>query len=174
MTIRYLTLLILGLTISCSTTKTSMIVSDSYDQNKNITTLVLLPYGNIDIPGQWTKTKYNEVSRQHFFDDKDSTTIAVTKNPQEKYPFYIETITNKEFVRKFFEWEKDHYKQQGFEIKEKSKSENFIVWTVKGKNTNTIFLYGAKDGYAYNLGVFSDNWTEEKRIQFLKNLFVKN
>jgi len=120
-----------------------MIVADSYDENNNITTLTLLPYGNIEIPGQWTKSKYNEVSRQHFFVDKDSTSIAVTKNPQEKYPFYTETIADKEFARKFYEWEKDHYEKQGFEIKEKSSGINFVIWTANGDNANTILLYGA-------------------------------
>ena len=171
---RLLIILIIGLTVSCSTTKTSMIVTDSFDQNKNVTTLTLLPYGNIDIPGQWTKTKYNEISRQHFFSDKDSTTIAVTKNPQEKYPFYTETLTDAEFARKFFEWEKAHYEKQGFEIIEKYSSNNFIVWTANGNNANTIFLYGAKNKYAYNFAVFTDNWTEEKRTEFLKNLFEGN
>lgn len=108
MKFKLLSILLLGLTISCSTTKTLIIVADSYDQTKNVTTLTLLPYGNIEIPGEWTKTKYNEVSRQHFFVDKDSTSIAVTKNPQEKYPFYSENATDKEFARKFYEWEKDH------------------------------------------------------------------
>ena len=115
------------MTVSCSTTKTSMIVADSFDENKNVTTLTLLPYGNIDIPGQWTKAKHNEISRQHFFIDLDSTSIAVTKNPQEKYPFYSETITETEFVRKFFEWEKNHYEKQGFDINEKSSGNNFII-----------------------------------------------
>ena len=174
MKIRLFAILILGLAVSCSTTKTSMLVADNYDQEKNVTTLTLLPYGNIEILGQWTKFKYDEVSRQHFFRDKDSTTIAVTKNPNGKYPFYTKTDTDQEFVRKFFEWEKNHYEKQGFEINEKSIGDNFIIWSAKGNNVNTVFLYGAKDGYAYNFAVFSGNLTAEKRTEFLKKLFEGN
>ena len=174
MKFRLLTIFVLGLAISCSTTKTSIIVADSYDQTKNVTTLTLLPYGNIELPGEWTKTKYNEVSRQHFFVDKDSTSIAVTKNPQEKYPFYSENVTDKEFARKFYEWEKDHYEKQGFEIEEKSSDDNFVIWTANGNNANTIFLYGAKNKYAFNFAVFTDNWSEEKRTEFLKKIFEEN
>lgn len=174
MKFRLLTIFLFGLTISCSTTQTSIIVADSYDQTENITTLTLLPYGNIDIPGQWTKTMYNEVSRQHFFHDNDSTSIAVTKNPQEKYPFYSDTITDKEFLRKFFEWEKEYYEEHGYIIEEKSSNDNFVIWTVNGNGVNTIFLYGAKNKYAYNFAVFTENWSDEKRTDFLKELFEEN
>lgn len=174
MKFRRLTILFLCLTVGCATTRTSMIVSDRYDQNKNETTLTLIPYGNINIPGQWTKTNYNEVSRQYFFIDNESTSIAVTKNPQEKYPFYTGTLSDGEFVRKFFEWEKDHYEKQGFEIDEKKLGDNFIIWTAKGNNTNTILLYGVKNGFAYNFAVFTDDWTEETRIKFLTELFEMN
>lgn len=133
-----------------------------------------MPYGNIDIPGQWTKTKYNEISRQHFFIDDDSTSIAVTKNPQEKYPFYIENLEDLEFARKFYQWEKDHYEKQGFEINEKTSGDNFMIWTANDNNTNTIFLYGAKNKMAYNFAIFTDNWMQKKQIEFLTSLFEKN
>lgn len=162
------------MTISCSTTQTSMIVADTYDQDKDITTLTLVPYGNIDIPGQWTKTKYNEVSKQHFFIDKDSTSMAVTKNPHEKYPFYKQNLTDQEFAREFFNWEKDYYKKQGFEIDEITSGDNFVIWTAKGTNANSIFLYGSKDKFAYNFAIFTDNWTKEKQIEFLRELFDEN
>jgi len=36
-----------------------MIVADSYDETRNVSTLTLLPYGNIEISGNWTKIKDN-------------------------------------------------------------------------------------------------------------------
>ncbi len=151
-----------------------MIVSQTYNPKEDITTLINLPEGNIDIPGQWTKTKYYAVSRQHFFIDKDSTSIAVCKNLQEKYPFYKEHFTQIEFFENFYLWEKDHFEAQGFDIKEHSTGENYIIWTVTGNNVNTFFLYGGKEKFAYNYAVYSDNWTEEKKIAFLKKLFDMN
>lgn len=93
-----------------------MLVSDAYDKESDQTSLTLLPYWTIPILGEWTKTSYNEVSRQHFFIDKDSTSIAVTKNPQEKYPFYRDTLTDIEFAEIFFEGEREFYEKQGFRI----------------------------------------------------------
>lgn len=118
-----------------------MLVVDSYDQDRDVTTLTLLPYGNINIPGEWTKTSYNGVSKQHFFVDKDSTSIAIAKNPQEKYPFFSEGLTEKAFSRKFFEWEKQYYETKGFEIKEKISGDEYIIWTATGNNANSVFLY---------------------------------
>jgi len=153
---------------------TSMLVADSYDQERNVTTLTLLPYGNINIPGEWTKTKYNEVSKHYSFVDKDSTSIALAKNLQEKYTFYFDSITDKEFARKFFEWEKDYYEKQAFEINEKSADDNYVIWTAKGENENAVLLYGVKNNFAYNFALFTDNWSEEQRSEFLKELYKKN
>ncbi|GAB5556829.1 MAG: hypothetical protein SchgKO_10420 [Schleiferiaceae bacterium] len=171
---KLLILLMVGLVIGCSTTKTTTLISDDYNQEKNVTTLTILPHGHIVIPGKWTKTSYNEVSRQHFFVNEDSITIAVAKNPQDKYPFYQESMTDQEFVRKFYEWDSEYYEKQGFEIKENTIGDNYVVWTVSGKGAHTTFLFGGKDKYAYNIAVFTEQWTEEKRIEFLKSLFEGN
>ena len=153
-----------------------MIVADSYDKDADKTTLTLIPYGNIDLPGRWTKTKYNEISRQHFFVNSDSTSIAVTKNPQEKYPFYKETMTDKEFAEEFYKWEHDFYSEQGFKIERltSENEQNYVIWKAVGSGANTTFLYGAKNKYAYNFAVFEGNLPEEKRRDFLKNLFEEN
>lgn len=152
-----------------------MLVSDAYDKETNQTSLTLLPYGTITIPGQWTKTSYNEVSRQHFFIDTDSTSIAVTKNPQEKYPFYRDNLTDVEFAEKFFEWEREFYEKRSFLIdRQGEEGQNYVLWKASGENANTLFLYGAKNGFAYNFAVFSDNWSDEKRVEFVKKLFEEN
>ena len=174
MRFKLLKLFLISLVVSCSTSKTSLLISDTYNKTDNKTTLNLVPYGTIEMPGEWTKTTYNEISRQHFFVDSDSTTIAVTKNPQNKYPFYSDKMTNAEFTREFFAWEKQHYEDKGFEIEEKTIDNNFIIWTVVGKNTNTTFLYGAKNKFAYNFAIFTDNWSKNKQFEFLHLLFHKN
>lgn len=167
---------LIGLILGCSKTSTSILISDDYDEESDKTTQTIIPYGHIEFPGQWTKTKYNEESRQHFFIDKDSTSIAVAKNPQEKYPFYTEGMTDKEFTRKFFEWEKGFYEKRGFEITELKNysGENFIVWKVTRNKANTVLLYGSKEHFAYNFAVFTDNWTNKDKIEFVRNLFEQN
>ncbi|MFK8038138.1 MAG: hypothetical protein AB8B74_07610 [Crocinitomicaceae bacterium] len=174
MKIKFLIAFFLGLLLSCSTTKSSIIIADTYDEEKDMTTLIIAPLGNINIPGKWTKTKYNEVSRQHFFKNNNETTIAIAKNLKEKYPFYSKSASNIMFAKIFFEWEKAHYEQQGFTVGEYSKGSNYIIWTAKKDEVNTMFLYGAKGNFAYNYSVFANNWSEEKRVQFLKDLLEKN
>jgi hypothetical protein len=165
--------------ISCNTTQTSMIVADNYDIKQNQTTLTLLPYGNIVFPNKWNKTSYNNVSKQHFFTNNDSTTIAVAKSPREKYPFYKSSQTDKEFVSEFVKWDAEYWKNQGLTVKTISdKSDNgFIVWQVtdeKKKKVNTIFIFGSKNNFAYNFSGTSQKWTDDNIQQFLTKLYTDN
>ena len=171
-------LLILVLT-SCKTTQTSMLIADNYDIKTNQTTLTLLPYGTIVIPEKWTNTSYNQKSKQHFFQNIDSTTIAVSKNPKEKYPFFTTKQTDKEFVSEFVKWDAEYWKNQGLVVKTiNDKSENgFIVWQASDSakaEINTLFLFGSKNGFAYNFSGSSKTWSEEKTEEFLIKLFNNN
>lgn len=103
MNLKVLMIILIVLNLGCSSSRTSIIVSDSYDKATDKTTLGLIPYGNIEIQGKCTKTRYNEVSRQHFFVNNDSIAIAITKAPKEKYPFYEENLTDEEFTEKFYQ-----------------------------------------------------------------------
>ncbi len=164
----------LGLLCSCTSSKTSLIIGDHYDEETDITTLIIMPYGNILIPGKWTKTSYYEDSRQHIFKNADSVHIAVTKAPQEKYSFYEEGISDGQFAEKFYEWEKEYFEEQGYTVELLQNDAGFIVWRAVIGDENTILLFGAKNPYAFNLAVFSDIWPDEKRIEFLENIFKNN
>ena len=170
-------LLIVALT-SCKTTKTSMIVADSYDEKKNQTTLTLLPYGNIVLPDKWTKTSYNQVSQQHFFTNNDSTTVAVTKNSKEKYPFFKPNQTDSEFLTDFVKWDAAYWVKLGFTVAtvDNQSEKGYILWQAKSdeKNVNTIFLFGSKNGLAYNFSGTSKTWTETEIKDFLVQLFNDN
>lgn len=162
--------------MSCKTTYTSMIISDNYDAKTNKTTLALLPYGEIDIPGHWKKTKYLETSKQHFFEDYDSTIIAVAKAPQQEYSFYSESMSNLTFAEAFFLWDSEFYKENGYkpEVVNTDIKGDFVIWKVVDRNTNAFLLYGGKAGFAYNFGIFSDNWPDVEKINFLIELFTNN
>jgi hypothetical protein len=170
-------LLIVALT-SCKRTQTSMIIADCYDEKKNQTTLTLLPYGNIVLPDKWTKTSYNQVSRQHFFTNNDSTTVAVTKNPKDKYPFFKPNQTDSEFVTDFVKWDAEYWENQGLTVTtvDNQADKGYILWQAKSdeKNVNTIFLFGSKNGLAYNFSSTSKKWTETKIKDFLAQLFNDN
>ena len=171
-----LSLFMLLLTTGCVSTRTSSVVSINYDDASNTTTLASVPIGNVDIPGQWINTVYSSTSRQYFFENSDSVTIAIAKNPMAKYPFYTSEIEEKTFAQKFYEWEKAHYEPKGFEITELDKSAggDYVIWQATGAKVNTVFLYGARHGLAYNLAVIEGSWPLNERINFLKNLFLDN
>lgn len=170
-------LLILVLT-SCKTTQTSMIIADNYDEKKNQTTLTLLPYGNIVLPNKWTKTNYNQVSKQHFFTNNDSTTVAVTKNSKDKYPFFKTEQSDSEFVTDFVKWDAEYWEKLGLTVTtvDNQSKEGYILWQAKNdeKNVNTIFLFGSKNGLAYNFSGTSKSWSETKIKDFLVQLFIDN
>jgi hypothetical protein len=170
--ILFLVLVFLG---SCKTRQTTMLISDSYDEENDITSLLLFPYGNIDIPGKWIKTNYNETSKQHYFKNNDSTSIAVALNPVYKYPFHIDNLNNEQWVNEFYQWDSEYYRNQGYttEILKLSDSGNFLVWKITGKNVNSMFLFGRKEEYAMNFAVYN-NLPDEQRINFLSELFEQN
>ena len=162
---------------SCKTTATSMLIADSYDKKTDATTLMLFPFGNIIIPGKWTKTEFNSSSKQHFFRDEDSTTIAVSKNPQNKYPFYTKDMTDKEFTVRYYEWESTYYSQKGLKsliLADSIDNGNFIVWKIEGDSVNTILLYAGKDKFAYGFSFITDKVADQRRVDFLTKLFKDN
>ncbi len=171
---RFMTLLMSVLIVGCAIDRVSQKLIDYYDPDSDTTILVFLFYGDIKIPGKWKRTRYYDVSKQVFFKNKKSTTIAVTKNPLDEYPFYDSKQSEKEFLKNFYEWEKENHKNEGFEIKEKYWGENYMIWQASDQNTNTTFLYGTKRSFAFNFAISSDKWSEQQKIEFLKNLFDKN
>ena len=168
---KYITLLFLVLSISsCKTAGTSMLIGDSYDEKKDETTLMLLPYGNITLPKKWIKTDYLASSRQHFFINNDSTTISVAKNLREKYSFYNPNQSDKEFVTEFVKWDSDYWKEQGLNVMiiDDQANQDYILWQAKNKerNINTIFLFGVKNKFAYNFSATSRTWSETEIKDF--------
>ena len=169
-------LLIAAILVSCRASQTTMLISDSYDETKDMTSLMLFPYGNINIPGKWTKTSYNETSKQHYFrNDDDSTSIAVTMNPMNKYPFHSDSLTYEAWVTEFYKWESEYYRNQGYttEILKSDNFAKFLIWKITGENVNTVFLFGCKGGYAINYAVFT-NLSDNQRISFLTQLYEHN
>jgi len=153
-----------------------MLIADSYDGVKKKTTLTIIPYGNIVIPGKWTKYNYNQTSKQHFFKDSDSTRIAVAKNPIDKYGFYSSELSKSELTNKWYKWEADFYTEKGIEISQLNReSDNeFIIWKAKSTQVSNVFLYGIKSNFAYNFAVVAGNWTDKQRINFLTDLWDVN
>lgn len=165
-----------GLLSACASSRTSVLVEDHYDATTDHTVLVVVPYGNISLPGKWTKTSYNDVSRQHFFTNGDSTTVAVAKQPREKYPFHAIGQTDSELVTAFQKWDADYWSKKGMltTMVEDRSSEGYVIWHVSGDRVNTTFLFGSKDNYAYNLSVSTRRWDDPQVKRFLMDVYAAN
>jgi hypothetical protein len=168
--------IIILLISSCGTSRqTSILHGDSYDETTDNTTYILIPYGNVNIPGKWERTTYNQVSGQQFFTNANSASIAIAKTPKEKYSFYLETKNDSELVSDFYKWDSDYLEKQGLRITKlhEIETENFIIWQAIGEDINNVFLFGIKNNLLINYMV-SAKWTDERKIEFLTNLYRQN
>lgn len=172
-----LILITIGTTfITCSPTKSiSTIYSDNYDKTKNLTTVTILPFGQVKISGKWVNTSYDNVSRQYFFRSTDSVTFAVALNPLDGYEFYKKEMKTEEFVKAFYEWESNYFQQQyngQLRVLKDDTAKNAIIWNIsKEPNIDSYFLFGLKGRTAYNLYVSTNKWDEKKKVEFLEKIY---
>ena len=170
-------IIILGaILLSCAPPKTtSTLYSDNYDKNKDLTSVMIFPYGEIKIPGKWTKTNYNSSSRQHFFKSNDSVTFAVALNPWDKFEFYKQEMTPNQFVKAYHEWDSNYWQQQTKgqlkTIKEDT-DRNYIIWNLKKEpDVDSYFLFGLKNKIAFSLYVSTEKLDEMKIIELLEKTY---
>ena len=174
---RILIQIILGtLLLSCIPTKsTSVLYSDDYSKEKDLTSVMIFPYGQIKIPGKWTKTSYNSSSRQYFFSNADSVTFAVALNPWDKYEFYKQGMTPNNFVKAYYDWDANYWQQQTkgqLRILRENSDKNYITWNLtKEPNINSYFLFGLKNKIAFNLYVTSNKWDESRKVELLEKIY---
>jgi hypothetical protein len=178
-----LTLIFILILTACASQRVTTIVGGDYDESKNQTDYFVLPFGSVSIPGKWEKTNYNSVSGQQFFTNIDSIKIAIAFNRFDKYEFNTDGSKNGyEFAKEFYEWDSkflmDSYGLQR-SVVENDSINNFILYQIHGSSNgvkfNTYFLIGVKNGNVSNLSIMAtDKWTEDKKTDFLKKLYIKN
>lgn len=156
------------------TVRFDFIVDSTNDQ----TILKIIPYGNINIPGEWTQFHYQPTLHQHFFRNEDSTNIGIAKNPVNRYPFYDKSFSSKEFVTEYIKWDLTYWRLQGMatRIYKNQSEKGYVIWMALDPETNiySVLLYGTKNSYAYHLSVSSSKWSDEEMVGFLTNLFNNN
>jgi len=144
--------------------------------SSNTTTVLDTDYGIIRIPGLWEKFSYEKDSRQHFLKNDEGVIIAIALTPMKLYPFYSASKNKSEIVSSFFKWEFDHRISIGFKsskIKEND-TENYILWKFSENNIDNVFLYGVKSNLLINYMVYTNIWSEQKKIEFLEELYELN
>lgn len=163
----------------CASQRVSTIVGCDYDEAKNQTDYFVLPFGSVSIPGKWEKTNYNSVSGQQFFTNIDSIRIAIAFNRFDKYEFNSDgSKRGYEFVKAFYDWDSKFFVDSfGLQrrVLENDSIYNFIIYQIHGLTNgavfNTYFLIGEKNGIVKNLSITTDKWAEDKKTEFLKELF---
>lgn len=174
----YISILLIVLLVWFMTKPKSLTLSDKYDAESNRTILTLESKGNIFIPGKWNKIRYDESNGQHYFQSEDSSTIiSVIKSLKSSHSFYNSSDSDITFLKKYLEWDKDYWEKNGatVTILDESAHKGYIIWKMYDNSAlNIMLLYGVGNDFSYNLAVSSENWTEEKNKEFLKDLYTQN
>lgn len=167
----------------CTSQRMSTIVGGEYNESKNQTDYFVFPLGSVAIPGKWEKTKYNTVSKQQFFTNRDSIVVAIAFSRFDKYEFNGNgSKKGYDFIEAFYQWDSKYFVDSfGLERKvvEGDSIRNFIIYQIfgfaKGGTFDTFFLIGEKNGNVTNLSIMgTDKWTKEFKIKFLKGLYLKD
>ena len=171
---RFVLCSLLVILISCASNKTSTIVGFDYNEKDNTTDYFVFPFGSVTIPGKWNKTNYNSISRQQFFKNSDSVTIAIAFVPCDKFEFNIDkSKTDFEFIKAYYDWDSHFFvSQHGLESKvlEMDSTNNYIIWKLWGKlndeKIENYFLFGEKNCFVSNFSILSTNkWSEKEKIK---------
>lgn len=157
-------------------TATSTLVGGKYEPKTNTTDYFVFPYGSVSLPGEWTKGIYGKSSRQQWFSNKDSVFLAIAFGPCNKYEFYKPELKDFNFVKAYYNWESDFYKNQ---LKTESKiiladsTNNFIIWQLfDNKNVDMYFLFGYNKCSIHNYCLTTEKWKEQEKIKFLQDLYL--
>ena len=166
---------------SCSSSRyMSTIVGGEYDEKKDVTDYFVLPLGQVALPGKWEKTSYNQVSKQQFFENQDSISVAIAFGLVNKFEFNGDgSLKGFDFVEAYYKWEAEYQESFGLksQIFESDKTKNYMIYRFYGKynddNVDTYYIVSANDGRFSSYAIYrADKWSESEKIQFLKNLLL--
>ena len=144
--------------------------------NSNTITTVKTDDGTVKIPGIWQKVTYEASSKQHFMKNEEGVVIAVALTSRKLYPFNSPKKTEKELATDFFKWDFDFRTENKFKTQKlkENTTENYIIWKYTENKIDNIYLYGCKSDLMVNYLVYTDTWTEQKKIEFLEDMYKLN
>lgn len=173
---RYLLFSVLVLLAGCAGSTQQFLITDSYSELDNTTTLTILPYGNVVIPGLWEKIKKSNSSYEHWFRNADSTVILITLALPGNYEVYDESRSAFENLYAHYKWESAYVEGNGRKIVEihVDKEENFVLWASSIGEAYRLSLYGLKSNRLYKLAIDESNWFEVEQREFLVDLYERN
>ena len=137
------------------------------------------PYGSISLPGQWTKTFFNQNSGQQNFKNKDTLSTALLINRASGYPFYTKAMTSNQFVKAMYEWDANYMTAQingNSKIIMQDTANHFIVWQIIADNDkyqiDNLNLFGCENGIVFTvLAPTAKKLTNEQKINFVRTIY---
>lgn len=166
----------LFLGITCFSQTRSTVTGAQYNSKTNTTDYFVLPLGNVSLPGQWMKGKYNPVSGQQWFVNKDTIAVSIALTPCNKFEFSKKNLTDFAFVKAYYEWDSKYLAEKNHLTRSVLVSDSinqYIIWRLTGTNYDDYFLFGNKSCKVHNYSLPSHGWAEEQKIKFLQDLYLK-
>jgi hypothetical protein len=156
----------------------SEITGVHYDETKNITTYIKIPFGNMEIPGKWKQGKMDYVSRSQYLISDDSEIIGVSISGERQYSFYNDSIKGKRFPKAHFEWESKYMKDTlnaKVSLLKIDSASGSILWEVELKEAKNLFFLYDKNERFYNIKyVVTKSKTESRGISLLHEIYAMN
>ncbi len=152
-----------------------LISSVIFAQNKEFS-IVKTAVAEVRIPGEWKQLNTTDDSGQTYLKNNEDVVIAVAMNPKKAYSFFETGKSDFDNVKAFYKWDSDYRKEGNFKtnkIKENAKLQ-YVIWKFNDGKLDNVFLFGSVKDNFINLLVFTDNWTEAQKIEFLENLYKLN
>lgn len=146
-------------------------------QEENTTTKYNSPSGVVLIPGVWLTLNYEKSSGQQYYQNEEGVIIAIAKMPKKSYSFYKPSQKNYETIEAFTKWDTEYKEQNKYKtiILVENPELEYQIWKFKDDNQiDNVFLYGGIGDYILNLLVYTDIWTETKKIEFLEETLRMN
>ena len=143
--------------------------------NKEFTTLKTNT-SDVKIPGIWEQLNKMNDSGQTYMKNAEGIIIAIAQNPKKAYPTFKKTESDFENVKLFYKWDSDYYAENKFKTKllKENSNQEYIIWKYNDNKLDNVYLFGSSKDNFLNLLVYTDNWSEDKKITFLEELYKLN
>lgn len=129
------------------------------------------------IPGEWKRTQVLKGSRQVFYKNEDSTTIAFAFHDAATFPTYKAEQNEFETAYAYYEWDSKYMaEEEKMEVKKlkEDKQKAYIIWTAKDSHNDNYHLFARKGAILFNVMVYDPNMTAEKKVALLETLYELN
>lgn len=161
---------------ACFSQTRSTATGVQYNSKTNTTDYFVIPLGSVSLPGEWIKEKYNPVSGQQWFVNKDTISVSIALTPCNKFEFSKKSLKDFAFVKAYYEWDSKYLAEKNHltrSILVSDSTNQYIIWRLSGAHYDDYFLFGNKSCKVHNYSLPSRGWTEEQKIKFLQELYLK-